>query len=94
MNSHSHKSSANDSVLTSVAESIGATLGTIAAKADAAKKALVRQTNSPKKGRSAASRNSPARKRSPKKAQGARRAAARTTSRRRRTRAKGSRNSR
>jgi hypothetical protein len=35
-----HKSSKNDPILISVAESIGSTLGSLAAKADAAKRAL------------------------------------------------------
>ena len=40
----SHKHSKDEGILISMAESIGSTLGSIAAKADAAQKALTRST--------------------------------------------------
>ena len=42
MNSHSHTPSRGEPILTSVAESIGSTLGTIAAKAGAVQKAFTK----------------------------------------------------
>ena len=85
MNSHSDKPSAGESILTTVAESIGATLGTIAAKAGAVQKALVRPSRNR---RSKPSSNSQTRKNSRSKHAGtkrgvSRRAAARPSARRR-----------
>jgi hypothetical protein len=79
VNSHSHKPSASDSMLTSVAESIGATLGTLAAKADALQKALVKPSERKNRG---IPQKSNARK-STRGRRGRRPATARTSSKRR-----------
>lgn len=67
----SHRSSKEQAILTSVAESIGSTLGTIAAKAESVQKAFTRKTAAAPRVRRAAKSTGKKRGSARKKATGA-----------------------